>query len=169
MYVPPSTPASPSTTVNSNALSDAHQVRLWGSRVEFLFYWVDVDSTEDDTPPSKPLNKLYSSNPTNRTIQRLSRHSTEQPLEWTTTTNECLSKREAIQRTVDLEANSHFINRRDIDVIVVCALLQNCMLCWPIVFHSSLSLLATASKRPLFWKCQLRYFVTPKSCPLAQK
>ena len=50
MYVPPSTPASPSTTVNSNALSDAHQVRLWGSRVEFLFYWVDVDSTEDDTP-----------------------------------------------------------------------------------------------------------------------
>jgi hypothetical protein len=28
MYVPPSTPASPSTTVNSNALSDAHQVRL---------------------------------------------------------------------------------------------------------------------------------------------
>ena len=50
MYVPPSTPASPNTTVNSNALSDAHQVRLWGSRVEFLFYWVDVDSTEDDTP-----------------------------------------------------------------------------------------------------------------------
>ena len=127
MYVPPSTPASPSTTVNSNALSDAHQVRLWGSRVEFLFYCESMSIRPGRHPtPSKPLNKLYSSNPTNRTIQRLSRHSTEQPLEWTTTTNECLSKREAIQRTVDLEANSHFINRRDIDVIVVCARVLCC-------------------------------------------